>query len=185
MLSSFAIIDPPKDYLSVKGPLNFNNTEFELAWSSNPNEVLYIQEYLPIGESLEMFNQMLTIQLFRNNITVSEAVDGLVKQLEERKKTDSTCRYKLIESPDKKEFIIDFIMGESENDTMTLVEFNIFHYREVDLEKKTKGVATYAYAQRSYGADITEFLNSLKDKRVVLLNEMIGANKPQIKLIKQ
>jgi hypothetical protein len=76
-------------------------------------------------------------------------------------------------------------MGESENDTMTLVEFNIFHYREVDLEKKTKGVATYAYAQRSYGADITEFLNSLKDKRVVLLNEMIGANKPQIKLIKQ
>jgi hypothetical protein len=112
MLSSFAIIDPPKDYLSVKGPLNFNNTEFELAWSSNPNEVLYIQEYLPIGESLEMFNQMLTIQLFRNNITVSEAVDGLVKQLEERKKFNRfnmqiQVNRKSGYKKETKEFIID------------------------------------------------------------------------------
>lgn len=47
LIMSFTISsDKPVDKLGVNGPLEFNKTKFELAWTSHPNENYYIQEYL-------------------------------------------------------------------------------------------------------------------------------------------
>ncbi|WP_127844583.1 hypothetical protein [Psychroflexus aestuariivivens] len=178
-------VDKVEDYLSVKGPLTFNKTDFHLKWSDKPNDEYYIQEYLPKDESLESFNQMLTIHLFDTDIDLEGAVSQKVSELEERKKTDPVCNYQVTESPDGKEFIVDFLLGESNDDEMTIVEFNVYHYRQVDLKKKDKGIAVLAYSKRSYGDDITEFFKTLKAERNAHLNEMISSQKPSIKLKKK
>ena len=170
------------NYLSVEGPLRFNKTNFNLKWTDKPNEKYYIQEYLPKGENLNDFNQMLTIHLFDTDIKLKDAVSQKIKELDKRKKTDAVCNYQVTESPDGKEFIVDFLLGESKDDEMTIVEFNIYHYRQIELGKKHKAIAVYAYSKRSYGDDITEFFKTLKDERTTHLNEMIPLQKPSIKL---
>lgn len=177
--------DTVTDYLSVEGPLKFNQTDFELKWSDKPNDNYYIQEYLPQGENLNDFNQMLTIHLFDTDIKLKDAVSQKVKELDRRKETDAVCNYQVTESPDGKEFIVDFLLGESKDNKMTIVEFNIYYYRQIELSKKHKVIAVYAYSKRSYGDDITDFFKTLKDDRNSHLNEMISLKKPAISLKKK
>jgi hypothetical protein len=177
--------DTVTDYLSIKGPLKYNQTNFDLKWSDRPNDKYYIQEYLPKGESLNDFNQMITIHLFDTNIKLKEAVNQKAKELDKRKETDAVCNYQIIDSPDGKEFIVDFLISESKDDKMTIAEFNVYHYRQIELDKKHKAIAVYAYSKRSYGDDITGFLKTLKNERNIHLNEMISLKKPLIKLKQQ
>lgn len=86
-LSFIAATDDPKDRLNVKGPLTFGNKSFKIAWTSHPEENYYIQEYLPDGEKLDGFNQMLTIYLQVSDSAVNDAVTQKIEELTKRKKT--------------------------------------------------------------------------------------------------
>ncbi len=169
------------DRINVKGPLNFNNTNFYISWSDRPNSNYYIQEYLPAGETQERFNQMLTIHLFITNFELEEAVQKKTIELEERKKIDPTCNYLVNESPDGKEFLIDFILGESKGNKMTISEFNIYHYKQISVNNQN-AIIVYAYSKRAYGDNITPFLKNLKNDRTELLNEMIVAKVPTVQI---
>lgn len=169
--------------LGVKGPIEFNKTTFKLLWTDKPNDKYYIQEYVPAGEDLKSFNQMLTLHLFDNSMTTEKAVQQKLKELEGRKKTDPICNYLVTESPDGKEFIVDFLLSESSNDKMTVVEFNIYRYKQIELGNNRKGILVYAYSKRSYNNDITNFLKSLKDDRMNYLNQMVSADIPQVTLL--
>jgi hypothetical protein len=168
------------DRLGVKGPLKFNNINFNLVWSDKPNEKYYIQEYLPEGEKLESFNQMLTIHLFDTDITTKDAVQQKVKELAKRKNTDPICNFVLTESPDGKGFMIDFLLGESKGSEMTIVEFNVYRYKQVDLGANKKGILVYAFSKRSYGGSITSFFKTLKADRTEYLNQMISVEVPAV-----
>lgn len=172
--------DNPVDGIGVKGPLEFGKTNFKLAWTDKPNDRYYIQEYLPDGEKLESFNQMLTIHLLDTDIKTEDAVGQKVRELTERKKTDAVCNYQVTESPDGKEFIIDFLLGESKNNQMIIVEFNVYRYKQIEIAKKRKAVIVYAFSKRSYGEGITAFFKTLKDDRTEYLNEMISADIPTV-----
>ena len=172
----------PVDRIGVPGPLTFNKTTFNLSWTDKPNDIYYIQEYLPTGEKSESFNQMLTLHLFDTEIKVKDAVKQKTKELDNRKKTDPNCHYQVTASPDGKEFIVDFLLGESKGDMMTIIEFNIYHYKQVDLGAKKKGILVYAYTKRAYGDDITPFLKNLRNDRTDLLDVMIGSEIPTVKL---
>ena len=181
ILFSFTTIsDNPVDRIGVKGPLEFNQTNFKLVWTDHPNDNYYIQEYLPDGEKVESFNQMLTIHLFDTDIETKDAVGQKVKELTERKKTDAVCNYQVTESPDGKEFIVDFLLGESKNDKMTIVEFNVYRYKQIEISKKKKAIIVYAYSKRSYGDEITNFFKTLKADRTNYLNQMISADIPSV-----
>lgn len=186
ILFSFTTIkDNPKDNLGIKGPLKFNKTSFELKWTDKPSNIYYIQEYLPKGENVNNFNQMLTVHLFDTDIKLKDAVSQKERELDERKKTDDVCNYNVTESPDGKEFIVDFLLGESKDDKMTIVEFNVYHYRQIELSKNHMAIAVYAYSKRSYGDDITKFLKTLNNNRIIHLNEMISIEKPIIQIEKK
>ena len=183
VLMSFTTFNnEPVDRIGVKGPLAFNNTSFNLSWTDKPNDTYFIQEYLPKDEKAESFNQMLTLHLFDKDIKVKNAVKQKIQELDTRKKTDPTCNYQVTESPDGKEFMVDFLLGESKGDKMTIIEFNIYHYKQVDLGDKKKGILVYAYSKRAYGDDITPFLKNLRKDRTDLLNVMIGSEMPTVKL---
>lgn len=182
-LSFFSFTTPSdkvEDRLGVKGPLKFNNVNFNLVWSDKPSEKYYIQEYLPEGEKVESFNQMLTIHLFDTEIKIKDAVQQKIRELTKRKKTDPVCNYVVTESPDGMEFMVDFLLGESKGDEMTIVEFNVYRYKQVDLGANKKGILIYAYSERSYGEAITPFLKTLKDDRTEYLNQMISDELPVV-----
>jgi hypothetical protein len=172
--------EKPIDRLGVKGPLEFNKVNFNLAWTDKPSNIYYIQEYLPEGEKLENFNQMLTIHLFDTDVKTKDAVGQKIKELTERKKTDAVCNYQVTESPDGKEFIVDFLLGESKDDKMTIVEFNVYRYKQIEISNKKKAIIVYAYSKRSYGDDITNFFKTLKADRTNYLNQMISAEIPTV-----
>jgi hypothetical protein len=168
------------DRLGVTGPLTFSSTSFNLAWTDRPNDTYYIQEYVPTGEKVDNFNQMLTIHVFNTDNKLKNAVQQKIKELNNRKKTDPTCNYQVTESPDGKEFIVDFLLGESKGDKMTIAEFNIYRYKQVDIGDKKIGILVYAYSKRAYGDDITPFYKNLGNDRTKLLNEMIGSAMPEV-----
>lgn len=183
ILTSFTTLNhDPVDRIGVSGPLIFNKTTFNLSWTDKPNGTYYIQEYLPTGEKSESFNQMLTLHLFDTEIKIKDAVKQKTKELDTRKKSDPTCNYQVTESPDGKEYMVDFLLGESKNDKMTIIEFNIYHYKQVDLDNKKKGILVYGYTKRAYGNDITPFLKNLRNDRANLLNVIIGSEMPIVKL---
>jgi hypothetical protein len=185
-LISFKTIEPnPVDRIGVQGPLKFIKTEFILWWTDKPSEEYYIQEYLPKDEKVENFSQLMTIHLFDNKINVEKAVELKVNELEKRKKTDATCNYQVTESPDGKEFIVDFILGESMDGKMTIIEFNAYRYKQIQLTDKSHGILVYAYSKRAYGDDITPFLKNLSGTRTEILNEMIEIELPEIKMAKR
>ncbi|MBK6772556.1 MAG: hypothetical protein IPG78_10610 [Ignavibacteria bacterium] len=95
--------DNPIDRIGVTGPLMFNQVSYNLAWSDKPRDTYYIQEYLPEGQNVNSFNQMLTIHLFDVGITIEDAVKNKINELENRIKTDATCNYEVYKSPDGKE----------------------------------------------------------------------------------
>jgi hypothetical protein len=181
-LSFTSIEESIIDRIGVKGPLTFDKIDFKLAWTDKPNEKYYIQEYLPGGETIEAFNQMLTIHLFVTEDKLKDAVKQKTKELTQRKKTDPVCNYLVTESPDGKEFIVDFLLGESRDDKMTIVEFNVYRYKQIDLGQNKKGILVYTYSERAYDDKITPFLESLEDNRTKHLNQMIETEIPSVKI---
>ena len=182
LLSFLSVSDDVTDRIGVKGPLEFNGIKFNLAWSDRPRDNYFIQEYLPEGQTPENFEEMLTIHLFETGMSVSEAVQQKGKELTSRKNSDPLCNYQITESPDGKEYMVDFILSESKGDNMTIAEFNVYRYKQSDLGNDRNGILVYAYSKRSYGDDITPFLKKLKDEKINYLNEMAMTSIPDIKI---
>jgi hypothetical protein len=168
------------DRIGVKGPLEFNKTSFTLAWTAKPNDTYYAQEYLPDGDNLETFNQMLAIHLFIKDLKPDDAAFEKAIELTKRKKTDPICNYALVSNADKKVFILDFLVGEIMDKRYTLVEFNVYRYQQIDLSNNKKALMVYTYCKRSYGANITPFLKTLKDTRNDYINQMTSAEIPVV-----
>lgn len=162
--------------------MEFNGIKFNLAWSDRPRDNYFIQEYLPEGQTPENFEEMLTIHLFETDMSVSEAVQQKGKELTSRKNLIRLCNYQITESPDGKEYMVDFILSESKGDNMTIAEFNVYRYKQSDLGNDRNGILVYAYSKRSYGDDITPFLKKLKDEKINYLNEMALTGIPDIKI---
>ena len=180
---SFTIInETPIDRIGISGPLKFNSTYFNFVWSDKPNETDYIQEYLPKKQSTENFKEMLTIHLFVTDIPLTEAVNQKIIELNMRKQTDITCNYKANYSSDKKEIIVDFVLSEIKNDVVNIAEFNIYRYKQVDLENNKKGILIYAYTKRSYKNNIDYFFNNLGSIRDKALKTMNSTEMPTVKI---
>jgi len=180
-LSFSGIINTAVDRMGVKGPLVFNKTSFDLSWTDKPNDTYFIQEYLPAGEKTESFTQLLTLHLFNKDIPLKNAVDQKIQELNNRKRTDAVCNYAITQKPGGTEYMVDFILSESVNGKMSIAEFNIYRYKQVQLGTK-KGILVYAYSKRSYGNDITGFLKKLKTDRTTLLNAMAATEMPVVSI---
>lgn len=172
--------DDPMERIGVKGPLKFNGTSFTLSFSEHPKDFYYIQEYLPEGETFEHYNQMVTLHVFDKDVTAEAAMKQKVKELELRKKTDTVCNYQVHQNGDSTEFMVDFLLSQSAGDKLSVVEFNVYHYKKVALGNNKTGILVYAYTKRSYGDAITDFLQKLGDDRDKILYAMQTVVLPEI-----
>lgn len=170
--------------LGVPGPLRYSATSFELKWTRKPADNYFVQEYVPPGESLEKFRQMLTLSVLVVDVEAKTVAAMKVDELEKRKKTDEVCNYAVAESPDGSEVIVDFILSDGKNGNIDVVEFNVRRYSRVQTSDKTSVVLVYAYAVRAYADEIESFLSSLGSVREERIKEMIGVTLPPIAIAK-
>lgn len=166
--------------IGLKGPIDFNKTEFNLAWSQKPNANYFVQEYVPKNETVEKFNELITVNVFVLDTTVQNAVKQKINELIKRKETDKVCNFNLIESPDGKENILDCLLSVEKNGDLDIVEFIIYRYKQIELENHQKALLIYSYSKRSYGKKIKKFLQGLSTERENLLNVMIAKEMPEI-----
>lgn len=175
ILSGFTVNkSKPTDYLKVPGPINFNNTAFNLAWSSNPNANYFKQEYVPAGEVVEKYNQMVLLEVVLGDLTVEDAVRAQVNVIQQRKKTDQVAQYQIIENPNTGEIILDFLMSAGTKKKLDVVEWNAYRYKAFEDEKGRKGILLFAISRRGYNENIATFLKGLKDERINMIN-LLGA----------
>lgn len=179
-VSSFAWAS--SDRIGLAGPLTFGKTAFELAWSNQPSYQYYVQKYLPKGETLEDFSQQLAIHLVITNAKPEAAVQEQIRYLDERQDSfDPVVNYAVSKSPDG-EYMLDFLVSEIEDDCLTLVEFNIYRYKQIRLSNNQPALIIYTYSARSYDDQIIPFLESLVSERVGYLNQMILSEIPSVEI---
>ncbi len=182
-LFSFKSDDPIQEYLNVPGPLNFDGKSFDLNWTSK-NDNYYIQEYLTANDSIGNFKEMISLFVLNESVSIDDAVNIKIQELDEFKKTDPVCNYALTTGSKKSEYIVDFLRGESIGEIMTLVEFNIYRYKQIKIGKNKKAVLVYAFSKRASGYDIIPFLKSLKVERLKYIEKIQAIELPEINLTK-
>lgn len=163
LLSSFSLYaQTVTEYFNIGNPIEYSGTNFYLAWSTRPLENYIIQEYLPHGESFEHFNQMFTVSILLCDRTPFEAVESKIEELKQRQQTDPIIRYTASEKDG--EYILEFIVSDYNNGNINTVEFNVHHYKQMNIDGK-KAVVLSFYSCRGYGDNITAFIQSIPDKR--------------------
>ena len=163
------------DRLGVPGPVSFQGTEFALAWTSNPSPSYFKQEYVPVGEQVEHFNQMFMIEA-ETSASPETAAAAQVDMLNKRKGSDPVVNYDLIRNDATDEIILDFVLSDSSTGT-TIVEWNAYRYAPLN---KSGGVALYAISRRGYGDQARDFLIGLKEKRSPAINALASFKTPKL-----
>src|SRR5581483_10241516 len=74
------------DYLGLAKPILFDNVSYNLAWTSNPTENYYKQEYLAQCDTLEKFKRLITIDVLVSKTKLKDVVAAKVAELNKIKK---------------------------------------------------------------------------------------------------
>jgi hypothetical protein len=167
--------------LNVK-TITFNEKVYDLKWSAK-NDNYYIQEYLTDNDSLPDFNEMISLFVLNENVSIENAVAVKVNELEEAKKTDPVCNYAITENKTDETIMVDFLRSESEGDYSRVVEFNLYRYKQIKIGKNKNAILLFAFSKRAYWQDITPFLKSLKDVRTEWMSKILHYEIPEIKLV--
>ena len=152
------------DYLNVGKTIKFGKQKYSLAWSSHPTD----------GEAFDNYSQMFTVSLhFSEELTPLIAVQSKAAELDKRGMYDKICNYNIFENGD--EYILDFLVSETEDGLVKIVEHDVHHYNQVTSHGK-KALQLTFISERSYGDDIMPFLNSLKDRRENVITDLTQMN---------
>lgn len=116
------------DYLGVPGPLEFDGKSYALAWSSRPTENYMKHEYVPSGQAVETYAQMLLLETVTGNIKVIDAVRRQVDLLNKRKGSDPLVNMSVMKNEVGDEMLLDFIVSSRDAKGEYVVEWNAYRY---------------------------------------------------------
>ncbi len=133
---------PVLDYLGVGESIEFNGQSYLLAWSSNPTEDYYKQEYLTDSSSLENYNELFLVEAIKGNISPNDAAGVKVSELQEWKKSNPVVNWNVYEKEEER--VIDFVV----TDGGFVYEWNIYRYLTQKNKKKKKYLLLYAYSYK-------------------------------------
>lgn len=168
-----------KDYLGVPGPVEFNKTKFNLAWTSHPSATYYKQEYTTAQETPEKFTKMIMIEAVSGEFKLQDIVKAKTNELDGRKSTDPLSNYKVIENKATGEYLLDFILSAN---NQAIVEWNAYRYKLIKDKSGKKGLMLFAYSRRAYGSGADSFLKALQKERTVDIQAVAVYPLPAISL---
>ena len=158
-----------ENYLETEKTIKFDNQNYDLVWSSHPNEVYYKQEYLTKEQTVEKFKSMVTIDFLKGEYKVKDLVNQKIQELEKAKKSNPIVNFTVLEKDG--ETIIDFLMSVSSKDgkKLLIVERNIYRYTNIETDN-TKGLLLFSVSKRAYENEIGQFFENLKkDKNSLII----------------
>ena len=166
-----------EDVLDVK-TLNFQGVDYQLGWSAH-NSSQCIQEYFPKGQVPESYTDMFTISVFTNiveGVTPAMAVAAKEAELEARKeKTKDVIDWAVMTNDKINEACIDFVCVSEKNDEIEVVEYDAHRYRMIQVDGKP-ALQLLFYSKRGYRDGIPELMNTLKETRHKILNDITEFN---------
>ena len=168
-----------ENYLKTEKTIKFDNQNYELVWSTHPNEIYYKQEYLTKEQTLERFKSMVTIDFLNGEFKVKDLVNQKIQELENAKKTNPMINYTVLEKDG--ETIIDFLMSVSSKDgkKLLVVERNIYRYANIETNN-AKGLLLFSVSKRAYKNEIEDFLKELKKDKNSLIIKVGNVEIPEI-----
>ena len=168
-----------ENYLETEKIIKFDNQNYDLVWSSHPNEVYYKQEYLTKEQTLEKFKSMVTIDFLKGEFKVKDLVNQKIQELEKAKKSNPIVNFTVLEKDG--ETIIDFLMSVSSKDgkKLLIVERNIYRYTKIETEN-TKGLLLFSVSKRAYENEIGEFFENLKKDKNSLIMKVGNFEIPKV-----
>ena len=154
-----------------KSPANtieFQGQQLRLAFvaeSPDPKDGQAINEYVPVGESLDKWTQLIGVYHYPHLEDSKAIVGQMVKALNA---SNPLARYQIHASQDGKRIMLDFITWETEKG---ITEFNVFIFQK---HPQGTGLIAQQYALRAYGqAEGLKFMEELRDTRTKSL-EAVG-----------
>lgn len=165
--------------LSIANPVEFDGTEFFLNQSKQRSKTLFQEQYIPKDESIENFNQLMDFSFFNKEIDIELAVRQKVEMVQQREEKDKFAKVNVTESPDGKEYLVDYFISESPEKGDSYVEYNIYRFKQFD-NGTQKSFLILSYAKRIYG-DLKSAAKSLAKQRDHLMTTMIEYKIPEIK----
>lgn len=173
------------DYLSVPGPLIFDNASFNLTWSSHPTATFYKQEYIVKGDVVERFKKMVLIDVVSANNDIKEVVGAKLTELKTMKATNPIVNYQVFDNAKIGEYMIDFILSQNAADgSIEILERNVYRYKTVRDKAGNKAILLFGVSTRAYGNEATTFLKNLKAIKTDLVNKVAAFKLPEITIKK-
>lgn len=161
---AFAESVPTAEKLGIDPQIEFDGKFYQLAWGQQ--KAGYVkQEYLPQGQSLRSFTDMIIIEFLTNGTKMSDAVNAQVNMLEQRKDSDPVVNFQLHDNKDAGEFLLDFVMSDNSTGAL-VVEWSAYRYVPVDMPDGKTGVSLFALVHRYTGDNPGPFFKALKANRL-------------------
>ncbi len=175
-----ALAQDATDYLGVPGPITIGNTNYVLAWSSNPQEGYFKQEYLPAGATPETYESMIIVEFLASDLSIQEVVGAQIAMINQRKASnDPLANYAIFQN--EGEYLLDFLLSAKDEAGEYIIEWNGYRYAEAKLDGQS-GSILLALSERSYGNDNAEaFLRGLSDFKAARTNDLVAAQMPELR----
>ena len=171
--------EAPVERLGVYGPLQLDGQAFHFAWSSHPYPHVYKQEYLPEGQALASYRQMLMIDVLLGEARPRELVQIKLAELEARKATDPVVNHDLVMKEDGSAFVLDFVVSGRTADGELIVEWNAYRY-----EALPGGAVMVGISRRGYGDEGARafLVDEMMPRRQAWISELARLDMPRIAL---
>jgi hypothetical protein len=178
-LAAFTPSLAQSDMLGVPGPLSFQNEDYVLAWSSEASETYVKQEYVPSGQAVESFEDMILVEAVSGSMSPMDAAAAQIKMLEGRKGSDPVVNYDVMQNEGTGEVLLDFVLSDLSADPV-VVEWSAYRYQEL---KDGEGVALMGISRRGYGQDgATEFMGGLGAMRSAAIAALAAFPFPEVSI---
>ncbi|MES1181995.1 MAG: hypothetical protein ABUL44_04280, partial [Flavobacterium sp.] len=160
-------------------------TTYRLAWSSHPSANYYKHEYLPKGENADKFKSMILMEILTGNGEAKELAAAKAEELKKMKAANPVINYNAFNNPSTGEYMIDFLLTANNPDgSMSIVERNVYRYKNFTDKSGQRGVLLFAVSSRAYDAGIDNFFASLKKNKKDLVDKVAQFKIPTITLKK-
>ncbi|WP_068639419.1 hypothetical protein [Thauera butanivorans] len=145
--------------------IQFSGRGYHLAWQSNPIPDYVKYEYLPEGQRLPRYQDMLLLELLTNGLTVAEVVRKQLDFLRQREGSDPVFQHRILANERTGEFLLDFTLSAEDPENGKIIEWNAYRYIPHRAADGKQGVLLYGYSRRSYGDEEgLAFLHDLKER---------------------
>jgi len=160
------------DMLGVPGPISFEGENYALAWTSKPSGNYVKQEYLPEGQRVETYEDMILVEAVIGNMTPMEAAAAKVQSLEARRGRDPVLNYDLLQNDATGEVLLDFLVSDLESSPI-IVEWNAYRYQPLP---GGDGVVLMGISRRGYdeagGTSFMQVLGAMRSEAIKALTAM-------------